>query len=149
MSPGALEDGPTLLPAKPLLIRLSYGNRSMFPDQQHLQLVAHTVDRHDSGAPRGERPDRNGRRDASLALASRRARKSTSGCPGRPKHPASLGAPLPLARPQARRKRGKELNDYGAAGAADRVRMSDVGDQRSLTSILCHLTSDIRKTARP
>ena len=105
----------------------------MFPDQQHLQLVAHTVDRHDSGAPRGERPDRNGRRDASLALASRRARKSTSGCPGRPKHPASLGAPLPLARPQARRKRGKELNDYGAAGVAKQTAGGAVAirDQRS------------------
>ena len=33
-------------------------------------------------------------------------------------HPAFLGAPLPLACPQGRRKRRKEFNEYGAAGVA-------------------------------
>src|SRR6516164_10890446 len=72
-----------------------------------------------SGAPRGERPNRKGRRDASLALASRRASQKHVRVPsGRPKHPASLGASLPLARPQMRRKiEGKEETEPTARSA--------------------------------
>ena len=70
------------------------------------------------GAPRGERPDRKGRRDASLVQRLDVPAKARPGASKDRSTPAFLGAPLPLARPQVRGERGKGTKDYGAAGAA-------------------------------
>src|SRR5262249_1019825 len=65
------------------------------------------------------------------------------------KHLASLGAPLPLARPQVRKEGGKKLKDCGAAGAAKQtaggaLRSEEigypVGARRSV--ICCHSERD-------
>ena len=73
------------------------------------------ANRHHNKSCRGERPDRKGRRDASLALASRRVRKSTSGCLEGPKHPRVSRR---SARPHVREEGEKKIKHYGAAGAA-------------------------------
>src|SRR5262249_12053215 len=69
------------------------------------------------GAPRGERPDRKGRRDASLALASRRARKSTSGCLEGPKHPRVSRRSAPPRLPGNEKERGNEETEPTGGGA--------------------------------
>src|SRR6516162_8493961 len=69
------------------------------------------------GAPRGERPDRKGRRDASLALASRRARKSTSGCLGRTEAHRVSRRPAPPRLPKTKGEGKRRNRVYGGVGA--------------------------------
>ena len=102
------------------------------------------VERREAGVPiaRGER------RLASVSTCL----ASTSWVPR--KHPASLGAPLPLARPHVAKEEGKRFNQYGgAAGAAKqtageamaiRGQMTDDGRElRAKPCILCPLIASL------